>query len=245
MTHLVWALLVALWASAVKADIGRTEIDLLFPRNDTYALMPLMPVVFAVQNPPLAEQLYARLKWGVNPLHNANASTEYRDEDKLVDVPSNDTTYYAYSAVAGRLNTKGNEPYGLHDEYGVFQGFHRGTYEPVHRLYFTTDDNGRQPDLVAITGGDDCDNTQAIAFDIEDRLKVPGPLTVDGVTSCALLAEPTPTPTPSPCQASIVSEVASSISASITAAEYSTNCLECRNVADRPSIVSAEPAAKY
>lgn len=42
------------------------EVDLLFPRNETYAPSWLMPIVFAVQNPPLTvPPLSASIEWAV------------------------------------------------------------------------------------------------------------------------------------------------------------------------------------
>ncbi|KAL7924301.1 hypothetical protein ACQKWADRAFT_286390 [Trichoderma austrokoningii] len=41
------------------------EVDLLFPRNETYAPSWLMPVVFAIQNPSLAVPLSASIQWNM------------------------------------------------------------------------------------------------------------------------------------------------------------------------------------
>ncbi|RJE19224.1 hypothetical protein PHISCL_08431 [Aspergillus sclerotialis] len=96
-------------AAAAAALFGTTEIDLVFPRNDTFAPMPLLPVVFAVQNPPVSKMLWPRLEYGVGPLGHANLSADFHDFDDLTDMPSNDTSaYFVYTGVADRVNTEGN-----------------------------------------------------------------------------------------------------------------------------------------
>lgn len=50
-------------ASTTSADSGIFEVDLLFPRNTTYAPQALMPVVWAMQNPHLAWPTQATIFW--------------------------------------------------------------------------------------------------------------------------------------------------------------------------------------
>jgi hypothetical protein len=62
---LAWAVLMAGLMTAGDATATTTltpgifEVDLLFPRNETYTPQALMPVVFAMQNPTLASPLGA------------------------------------------------------------------------------------------------------------------------------------------------------------------------------------------
>ena len=64
------ALVVAGWLTTALADAstaainsGIFEVDLLFPRNVTYTPQALMPIVWAMQNPPLAAPLQAIIYW--------------------------------------------------------------------------------------------------------------------------------------------------------------------------------------
>ena len=61
-----WAALMAILTIAITASAqvypianGIFEVDLLFPGNSTYTPQPLMPVVFALQNPTLAPSFCA------------------------------------------------------------------------------------------------------------------------------------------------------------------------------------------
>ena len=110
-----------------------------------------------------------------------------------------------------------DNPYGPWDQ--VKDGFHWQENAPYNSVVFTTHKGGREPDLVAISSGDDCDKAQGIAYDVLGILKTPRPLNDYGKPSCAQLA--TPTPTPYPCQASVGPAAASSISSRLTQRECS------------------------
>ena len=73
----LWSsLAVAVMATMAMADAtGIVEFDAIFPRNETYELMPLMPVVFAVRNPGLARALGTKLRYTIFSLDAPNVST--------------------------------------------------------------------------------------------------------------------------------------------------------------------------
>ncbi len=50
--------MLVLQACLIVTQAAIVEVDLVFPRNDTYAPGPLMPVVFAIQNPNLATPFF-------------------------------------------------------------------------------------------------------------------------------------------------------------------------------------------
>ncbi|MDM9186223.1 hypothetical protein QU781_28035, partial [Escherichia coli] len=103
--HLLWALVATCPVASVAAEAkptGTAEVDLVFPRNDTYAPMPLMPVVFAVQNPPVAGKLYPEILYKVHPVGDLNA-TDYKSVK--MNLPGNDTTYFTYDGVANLVNS--------------------------------------------------------------------------------------------------------------------------------------------
>ncbi|KAK4496424.1 hypothetical protein PRZ48_012404 [Zasmidium cellare] len=59
--------LLAAWALLFTHVVATVvELDLIFPRNDTYAPATPFPVVFAVQSPGLAVPLDALISWSVN-----------------------------------------------------------------------------------------------------------------------------------------------------------------------------------
>ncbi len=210
-------------SSAAAATKGNAEVDVIFPRNDTFAPTPLMPVVFAVQNPAVAQQLNLRLNYRVIPYGHPNATTDYQ-RVRLNALPNNDTTFYAHDFVSDIFNKEGtweffwqlrwNNCTSTDDDEG--RHFSRDTEEPVNSFVFTTHQDGSKPDLVAISSGDKCGDTQGIGFEVQDVLDVPPPQNADLLTSCAHVAVPAPTPTP--CSAAVPSEAAESISSRITQA---------------------------
>lgn len=246
-----WLLIGAcLWSTATAASLltGVSEVDLLFPRNDTYAPMPLMPIVFAVQRPPIVDQLLPQISYSVHPRHLADGEyARYHTID--LSLPSNDSTYFIAKGVANLTNVPGSwqfswalrfyncsttddpkwqdQRYDSHDQ--VDNGFHLGYFYPLQHIFFTTHGYGPQLDLVAITGGDGCNKTQHLIFDVEESLQIPSSLQ-DGdssLRSCVSL--PSSSPTPRPCLASLKPEEASSISASLTRSQCSeaTPAINC------------------
>ncbi|KAM3530048.1 hypothetical protein MY4038_005132 [Beauveria bassiana] len=219
--------------TAVAATTGNAEVDVIFPRNDTFALTSLLPVVFAVQNPAVAQQLNLRLHYRVIPYGHSNTTTPY-ERVRLDALPSNDTTFYVQDFVAGAFDRQGiweffwqlrwNNCTATKDD-----DFARDTEEPVRSFVFTTHNDGSKPDLVALSSGEQCGNTQAIAFEVQDVLNVPPPQNADSLTSCAHVAAPAPTPTP--CSAAVPSESAESISSRMTEAA----CLSASPVISCPS----------
>ncbi|CAG8890308.1 unnamed protein product [Penicillium egyptiacum] len=226
-------LALGLLALAGADSTGTTEVDIVFPRNDTYELMPLMPVVFAVQNPAAVQHLYTTLEYLVWPEEGPyNGSF---NELRIDMVTPNETTQFLSEGIPNLLNTEGkwgfswrlrstncstsDDGTAYNDDHMTedYDGFHRRTSWSYQYFRFTTAKGGRQPNLTAITTGEDCGKTQGIAFDVKQNLEVPFALTGNGPSSCALLASPAPTP--SPCRASVVPSIASSISARITQAE--------------------------
>ncbi|KAF4772359.1 hypothetical protein HAV15_004795 [Penicillium sp. str.  len=224
-------------AGSMGSSFGLGEVDVVFPRNDTFEPMPLMPIVFAVQNNAALEKLYPTLRYRVSLLHQpSNATFSSFTRLPIEDLPANQTTQFLYNGVANLVNIEDTWKFEWNlgwtncstsdngtdydNEHGSSDqnGFHRRGYEPHGSIIFTTSKEGRQPNLTTLTTGDDCGKAQALAFNVTQTLKVPSWFqSGDYLRSCALLASPAPTPRP--CRASVVPEAASSISASLTRAE--------------------------
>lgn len=203
-----------------------------------------MPIVFAVQNPAVAQQLNLRLNYRVIPYGRPNATTDY-ERVRLNALPNNDTTFYAHDFVSDIFNKEGiwdffwqlrwNNCTSTKDEYGL--RFSRDTQKPVNSFVFTTRKNGSEPNFVAVSSGDECSNTQGIGSEVQDVLYVPPSKNADLLSSCAHVAAPAPTP--APCSASVPPEVAESISSRITQAA----CLAATPVVICPSQENASSRA--
>ncbi|KAL7939414.1 hypothetical protein V8C35DRAFT_286560 [Trichoderma chlorosporum] len=212
--RLAWAALAASLMTAMGDKSAITypaifEVDLLFPRNETYAPTPLMPVVFAVQNPTLAKPLDATIKWTMwegNDKHSPGSVTGGHI-DVGVDVtteskPSNDLLLLS-SAVNTVAYPDGFWTLAWYLEYNncsltPSQG---ETFYTV----FTVSKSGKAPDLVAATSAGTCSTTEAQG------------LNVTSLDGCGNLE---PSPTTNPCAATIDSAAASSLSAEARATGY-------------------------
>jgi hypothetical protein len=99
--------LMANLGAADTAGLGVGEIDVIFPRNETFELMPLMPVVFAIQNPVVIDRLYPTLSYGLwsadTPLYNQTNWTNLAVE-KLPDTES--SVLFLLDGIANTLNTE-------------------------------------------------------------------------------------------------------------------------------------------
>ncbi|KAJ3490649.1 hypothetical protein NLG97_g5736 [Lecanicillium saksenae] len=233
----------ALGIVASRADAaakGNTEVDVMFPYNGTFAPTPLLPIVFAIQNPEVAQKLNLRLNYRVIPYGHPNVTTDY-ERVRLNALPNGEATFYARDFVSGIFNKEGTWEFFWQlrwnnctsTEDGDGKHFSRDTEEPVNSFVFSTHRDGRKPDLVASNSSDDCKHFQGIAFEVQGLLDVPPPQNADMLTSCAHVA--VPAPTPSPCRASIPSDAIESISSRITKAA----CLVATPVVSCPAQDSA------
>lgn len=89
-------------AKMAGASSGVVEVDLIFPRNETYAPTANLPIIFAFQNPHLAPFLDPIIDIDVYLLYNANGSTQWTPPDatsldqlRWANFTNNDT-YFAY-----------------------------------------------------------------------------------------------------------------------------------------------------
>lgn len=240
---IVWVYL-WFWATlgaGATGPSGIAQVDLIFPRNETYTPTSLMPVVFSVRSPELVNLLYPTLQYAVTRVGSNDTTTKLRDLP-IRRLDSNDSLSYLYEGVASVAAVEGEfelswafrwvncsrsidgSDYDNQDTAYDQNGFHRRTYWPHQKLFFRTSKDGKKADLASISQDKNCNEMQGFAFQVKDNLEVPlGRLSADGVTSCALLASPTPTTKPF-CEQIIKPEAVSSISASLTK-------VECRSTA--------------
>jgi hypothetical protein len=89
-------------AKMVGASSGVVEIDLIFPRNETYAPTAGSPIIFAFQNSHLAPFLDPLIHIDAQLVQNANGSTQWTpphstdlEQLRWANFTNNDT-YFAY-----------------------------------------------------------------------------------------------------------------------------------------------------
>lgn len=87
--------------------LGVGEIDVIFPRNETFEPMQLMPVVFAVRNPEVIDGLFPTLGYGLwpadTPPHNQTDWTTLASEE-LPD--TNGSVSFLLDSIANTVNTE-------------------------------------------------------------------------------------------------------------------------------------------
>ncbi|RMJ22163.1 hypothetical protein PHISP_06970 [Aspergillus sp. HF37] len=192
------------------------EVDLIFPRNETYALSPLMPVVFAVQNPFYAEPLDLSLSYRIFDVSTWNDSTSNILEPKWSNITttSNDPYYFVFDGTQKFSDIEGTwmllwEVHGLicsesHSTFTI-----RGIND-ANKVWFTTKKGAQQADLIAATDPGTCANTQSFTFNVTGSMDISTSSQFDA-DSCAVLSPTSPWPAPSQCQVEISSAKASSI----------------------------------
>jgi hypothetical protein len=196
------------------------EIDLVFPRNDTYAPVELMPIVFAIQNapaaalPPMRQINYEIQRVGPRTAENFVTSD-------VIDFPgtTNFSTdpYYAILSANTFNNTEG--AFYMQWEIIASNCSHSGPVDQSEILgdltYFTIQNGTKQLSLE--TGPDTCP-TQSFTYNVTGTVLYSEFTRLD---VCALLAEQTPPA--NPCAICVDDTMASSISATMTAAAISNS----------------------
>ncbi|KAJ5555342.1 hypothetical protein N7461_003812 [Penicillium sp. DV-2018c] len=229
------AIALSLMVSPARADedrLGLGEVDLIFPRNGTFAPMTITPIVFGIQNPAVIDGLYPTLKYGLWPADTPPANLTdltWLAEEHLPNKTG--PVSFLIDGIANTLNTENEWLFAwrlrwtncstadngttFEHRHGLVEtgDFSWEPFEVAQSLYFTTKKGATQPNLTTLTAEDKCNDAQALAFHVTKTLKAP-PSQLEG-QQCAVLN--TPLPTPVPCKASIAPAAASSISSSLTA----------------------------
>ncbi|KAL6815072.1 hypothetical protein J3E69DRAFT_370557 [Trichoderma sp. SZMC 28015] len=207
---LLASLMTAMGAKSTYPTLPATlEVDLLFPRNETYAPSWLMPVVFAVQNSSLAVPLGVSIQWSMWEGNNTRSRGSIGgggfdvagDVDTAYSTPKN--PYLISSAVNTISYPDGVWTLAWYVQYHNCMYKNPGgpwtTNSGNFTTVFTVSKSGKAIDLEAATSSDVCGATQAQAFNI----------TSPGECDSSF----GPSPTTNPCAATIDSAAASSLSA--------------------------------
>ncbi|SPQ21568.1 f81b9339-526a-4e04-8d73-a9dd038c6558 [Thermothielavioides terrestris] len=226
-----WSLLaLPLWCRAQVALPATVEVDLIFPRKDIYTPAPVMPIVFAFQNPRVAASLWPGIFVRITQLgtnHSIGETSEYINGEIVF---SYDDPFYWYWSTHLFNNTEGDwrldwslstlncsEDTTLDQPKGQFQ---------TTSVFFTTKNGGKEPDLVAdaATIENTCNETTGIAFKVTGilpkfpKLSLPWDGTGPPRNQCAVVP-PTPPPAPQPCRVKFDVPAASSITTNLTCRE--------------------------
>lgn len=172
---------VAAAGDGASPPMGVVEADLVFPRNQTYAPMRYLPIVFAVQNPVAAAALDLQITYEVWNLPNMSyyaasgafhlSWANFSGADPVLQ--------HSYSRDG--FDTEGNWRLvwhvswvncteGQREDQGDFRlGFHHAN----QGIDFTTSNSAPELDLIAATDNKDCPQDLGVTIDVTGTLKVP------------------------------------------------------------------------
>ena len=222
----IWSLIGAsAYLGAVARAAGVLDIGLAFPRaNETYKRTDDFPIVFALQNPKLAEHLKPTIWY-----HVLNATGDFEllvNSDHELDwtsISENDP-YLLWSHFRvegeGRLRILWQPRWSVCDDRrDESRDDSRLDVEVVrnHTDNFIVDfeirAEGKKADLVAATGGDseNCPNEGVGIYVTDETLEAP--FRSSGLETCAVLDSSSPTPTSNPCRVKIDKAAVESIQA--------------------------------
>lgn len=219
LSGLAWLSLLACGSSLVKAAnsaSGVMEVDLIFPRNDTYDPIDNWPVIFAVQNFEMARSFDGFLHWDAwldaddthsnvfswtmidfKDLNSSRSGTQFLSETtrKLQGIEGTWRLRWSFSLRNCTVDMK--------DEDSMPQSIGFATH--YRQIVFTTKKGAAQLDFAAYTESGACHDTDGIAYNVSETISRWG---VDNI--CPII--PDTMPPPNPCAVEIDKETASNIS---------------------------------
>ncbi|KAL3465426.1 hypothetical protein BJX64DRAFT_54424 [Aspergillus heterothallicus] len=245
----VISLLVA--ARGVVGAVSVVEVDLVFPRNDTYAPTKYFPIMFAFQNAEKAELLNPRLSYIIMPWDEFDYEwPRFSPDQDLARVNwSRNDPYLAYQWEPGwkpgrwllvwTVDWQSCNPDSLASGYSdKALSRHTFTQSRMFTIANSTSPPNKEVDLVAATADTSCvGDFNAVAINVTDEtLSSPKYYNWGDRDTCAVTTNST-TATPAhslnPCAVSLSPAMAASVSANLT-------FVKCRNLDVPDDIVCLE-----
>ncbi|KAJ5146493.1 uncharacterized protein N7515_001057 [Penicillium bovifimosum] len=240
-----WMLAACLGTVINASDV--LEVNLVFPRNETYAPNDTFPVVFAFKNSELARHLNPSISYSLwNEVDNSADILWH--ELSWVNWTAQET-YFAYR-YSGTFSTEGrwrvlwtlgwNRCNVESPEYGNGVISTSNTSSTV----FTTSNSAPKLDPVAATANKTCTGQPGVAINVTDKTKSVSSALWEGGKytnhTCAVVAA-SPTPSTNPCRTQIDETALASMEASSWASYCDSNFNEPAECSDKKS--SAQPLA--
>ncbi len=227
--RLLGRVLLALQACLLAARAAVVEIDMIFPRNDTYDPGPLMPVVFAIRNSAIAASLNLAILWSITDQADTTNTNGYSGVIDLKHTNLTGTDPFFVADYALRIN--GTER-GWVMSWGLsFDNCSRNSLNPNaptiaqnsedrHHL-FSTKPGAPAPNLVQGPGS--CVNSTGVAINIAETLPLDLYHLNNGHDSCHVLASP-PMVAASPCAVTVDNATAATILGIYCGPDTATTC---------------------
>ena len=234
--RLLGQVLLALQACLLAAQAAAVvEFDLIFPRNDTYAPGPLMPVLFAIQNSATAASLNFTIFWEIYPLANAGKIRAMGGVAGLTktNLTSGDP-YFAVGYAQGLNGTEDSWVLRWDLRFANCSGSSPGTKvtqnSETRYHFFSTKPGALAPNLVQGPGS--CVNSTGVAINVAETL----PLNLDN--SCLALASP-PIVAANPCAVTVDNAMAALILGKNCGPDTATTCFSVSGAAQGAPVLVA------
>ncbi|KAK4246407.1 hypothetical protein C7999DRAFT_42179 [Corynascus novoguineensis] len=211
----VWSFVASLVClGAIAEPAGVLEVDLVFPRNETYEPTPYMPVVFGFRNGELARRLVPDILITILNTADLGNPEGYIETPVTVNWTSNEPNF-VYTIFPNTFATEGSwtiiwdlgwTSCKVEDD-GLIHGDIVGKHT-TRLSSFVMKKGGKPVDLVAITANNKtCTETLGVALNVTNTTAYISPhnrpqtfLSSDSkLETCVLVATSTPTPTTNPC----------------------------------------------
>ncbi|KAH3515028.1 hypothetical protein KXV55_001073 [Aspergillus fumigatus] len=209
-------ILIRLARLIVRSPLRAVEVDLVFPRNETYSPAEWFRIVFAVLDPQSAELLNLRISYDIRKNNNRNNQTTLTHDLHWANWSSSADPYLTYHSTGKAATRKRNR-----DEKVLPSDHDGGVFEHYYSWWqhFTIDDSAlKKVDLVAATANATCPGDRnAIAINVTDTtMHSPPGLNSAGRDTCVVTATTTASATrttPDPCRVAIDADAEASMAA--------------------------------
>lgn len=213
------------------------EVDLIFPRNDTYAPAQLIPIVFAIQNTKAAKSATGIIRWNIYDLEAEKLTGKLTGVDQddayfnTLNISDSDP-YFTRQATSKIFNRTGTwllkwEFLTSNCTKSAFNGQTVQNLVSIDkRIVFTTKTGSPQPNIASDSStqrNDTCDSTQGVAVKILTTLPTDGSADFLDTNTCSVLDGEFRNG--NPCGVHIDAATAANISSSITARACASNSI--------------------
>ncbi|KAG7284954.1 hypothetical protein NEMBOFW57_009570 [Staphylotrichum longicolle] len=179
--------LLALKSCVVQAAGGIVEVDLVFPRNETYRTGNI-PILFAVRNSPLAVPLTMHIGWTVWETSPNKLLTDYGIRELHCDELGKTDPFFTVERANPAKTTDAQATWVLLWSVLSANCTAAGGISQLgqsQQLAFTTKKGAQEPDLLQGTAA--CARSPGITFNVTDTIGIAGSSNY-GRASCNVLA---------------------------------------------------------
>lgn len=192
---------------------GILEVDMAFPRNETYAPQQRFPIVFAFRNSELAKMLHPFITMEIQDLNDTTTPINHLAQDGLAGANfSSHDPYYEWNYLGFLFSVEGHWKMRWRFGYTLCAGYKRVYHAKDFETTVTIRNGAKEADLNASTTNKSCNALKGVALNITGISETPNESGTD--ETCVSTYGPAHT-TPDACSATVDAGAAESIISSI------------------------------